>query len=412
MNLNTRWNAVSSLSLLDELLVDVAVRIQLSPTLHGVAVDHYEAIHNFIERVGSPLQGRVKMFYTQGSMAIGATIRSRDDDDLFDIDLVAELDLPDTTTPDAALDLLFDAINGEPGSKYHGKVLRQTRCVTVYYADMHLDVTPMFRNLHWQERGGFICHAHEEEGPAEHKFVEANPWGFAQWFQSQTPADTWFRQMFIEKAFAADSLVLERAEAHPVPDHQAVFAKPLAVIALQLMKRWVRINYEKRGATGRCLPSVVLSCSFATNSGANTSLADELVHQANALHDLLDNANRNSELIDVRNPRLWEDCLTDRWPGDLRVQRQFTDDLAVLIRELKVARITSEVNVLQKILVGLFGEKTTTTVIDEFYERGGAALDAGRSRVVAGSGVALAGMTKAPAEARTIASPKHRFFGD
>jgi glutathione S-transferase len=40
------------MSALDVFLAGVAVRIQLTPTDHQLAVDHYEAIHAWIERVG------------------------------------------------------------------------------------------------------------------------------------------------------------------------------------------------------------------------------------------------------------------------------------------------------------------------------------------------------------------------
>jgi hypothetical protein len=65
-------------------------------------------------------------------MAIRATILSRKRTDGFDIDIVAELILPPETSPAVVLDLLFEAINGPPGSRFHGKVERRTRCVTVY----------------------------------------------------------------------------------------------------------------------------------------------------------------------------------------------------------------------------------------------------------------------------------------
>ena len=73
MNYSPRWREAGKLALIDELLVDIAVRIQLTPTHHDDAVDHYRAINNHLDRDGSPLRGRVVRFYPQGSMAIGAT---------------------------------------------------------------------------------------------------------------------------------------------------------------------------------------------------------------------------------------------------------------------------------------------------------------------------------------------------
>ena len=125
------------------LLAETAIRVELPPSQHQLAVDRLAAVCKHIERPESPLHGRVTWFYPQGSMAIRATIKSRRRADGFDIDGVSELVLPPGTPPARALDLLFEAINGPPGSMYHGMVERQTRCITVRYADgMHLDITP------------------------------------------------------------------------------------------------------------------------------------------------------------------------------------------------------------------------------------------------------------------------------
>ena len=149
------------------LLAETAIRIELPPSQHRLAVDRYEAVSKHIERSDSPLNGRVIWFYPQGSMAIRATIKSRRRADGFDIDIVSELVLSPNTPPACgALDLLFEAINGPPDSMYHGMVERQTRCVTVQYADgMHLDITPSELLDERDPRRSHIFHAKPEERP-------------------------------------------------------------------------------------------------------------------------------------------------------------------------------------------------------------------------------------------------------
>ena len=97
----------------DLLLADIAIRVQLSRTNYNLAVSRYQAINDWLERDGSLLRGRVRLFYPQGSMAIGATIAARLTTDYFDIDLIAQLDLPATIAPQLALDLLYWSIRGE-----------------------------------------------------------------------------------------------------------------------------------------------------------------------------------------------------------------------------------------------------------------------------------------------------------
>ena len=72
-------------------------------------------------------------------MAIDATISIRGTDDEYDLDIVAALALEPDAAPDEVLDLLYCSVVGYPTSQ---EVERQTRCVTVRYADrMHLDIT-------------------------------------------------------------------------------------------------------------------------------------------------------------------------------------------------------------------------------------------------------------------------------
>ena len=72
----------------DILLADIAIRIQLSQTDYTKAVERYETINRWLERDQSPLRDRVRLFYPQGSMAIGAAIASRLTTDEFDLDIV------------------------------------------------------------------------------------------------------------------------------------------------------------------------------------------------------------------------------------------------------------------------------------------------------------------------------------
>jgi len=55
------------------------------------------AIEKHLERDGSPLKGKVRLFYQQGSVAIGATIRAKFRFEGFDIDIIVELVTPGMT---------------------------------------------------------------------------------------------------------------------------------------------------------------------------------------------------------------------------------------------------------------------------------------------------------------------------
>ena len=97
----------------EELLIDVAGRIQLSPTKHDQAVKHYEALCKHVDRVGSPLEGRVVICYPSGSFGIGAVIASRVKTQQHDVDVVIELNVRADSSPSLVLGTLYNAIRGE-----------------------------------------------------------------------------------------------------------------------------------------------------------------------------------------------------------------------------------------------------------------------------------------------------------
>ena len=72
---------------LDAILADIAVNIQLPPSLFEKATGRYEAVRDYAQRDGSPLRGRILRFYPQGSMSIDATISNRGTDDEYDLDM-------------------------------------------------------------------------------------------------------------------------------------------------------------------------------------------------------------------------------------------------------------------------------------------------------------------------------------
>lgn len=55
-------------SFADAMLMDVARRVQLSPTKHDEAQQHFEALCSYVDRSGSPLQDKVIACYPSPSI--------------------------------------------------------------------------------------------------------------------------------------------------------------------------------------------------------------------------------------------------------------------------------------------------------------------------------------------------------
>ena len=382
---------------LDLLYADIAIRVQLSQTAHDTAVQRYETIAAWLDRDGSPLAGRIDLFYPQGSMAIGAAIASGVTQDDYDLDMVLQA-VCRGLTPREVLDLLFIALSGEPGSCYYGKVKRRTRCVTVEYAAMHIDVTPAERLPGTLERESSIFHhKHPQNGGQR---IVANPFGFAEWFKQKTP-DTGFAEQYAERARAYEStLLVEAAETDSVPPSEPILRKPLAVVALQLLKRWRNVQYQKRG--GRRPPSIMMSKLVADAAGQTSTLSEEVRHQAQRMLAFFERAHQSRRCVHVQNPVCPRDVLTDRWPANLGDQAVFVKDLRKLVERLEQLEDCS-LDEIRRIMAALFGEGPTADAVENFVAHD---LRRRKRRHQRNGGrVALSGT------AAGIATSKHNFHG-
>lgn len=397
------------------LLAETAIRIELPPSLHQLAVDRYEAVRKHIERPNSPLHDRVTWFYPQGSMAIRATIKAKRREDGFDIDIVAEIVLQPGLTPAQVLDLLFQVINGPSGSMYHGMVERQTRCVTVFYADgMHLDITPSELLDEHDPRRSHICHAKPEEPPAEHWWPIMNSWAFCDWFNARTPVNILFEQAYAKRVQTLDKMrILADADVKPVPTHSTLEGgKSTAVVALQLLKRNRNIRYASR--KGRMPPSVMMAKFAGETLVPGASIAGALAAIAEAILTALEAAERDNALIDVRNPKCDDERFTDRWPENRAAQRTYIDDLKLLRRQL-AALMSDQLTLDQKrdLLVAMFGEGPAQSAIDDYAAMIGRAVESGQ-RTVAPTGKVLpiAGVAAPSIISSASAQPRgHTFYG-
>ncbi|MBN9048804.1 MAG: nucleotidyltransferase [Rhizobiales bacterium] len=397
------------------LLAETAVRIELPPSLHQLAVDRYAAVSKHAERPDSPLHDKVTWFYPQGSMAIRSTIKSHRRDDGFDIDIVAELLLHGALTPAQVLDLLFEAINGPPGSMYHGMVERQTRCITVRYADgMHLDITPSELLDAHDPRRSHIFHAKPGEPATHHRYLTMNSWAFCDWFNANTPVDLLFEQAYRKRALAFDQMrVLAEAEVKPVPGHSSTEAgKSASVVALQLLKRNRNMRYASRKGQ-RLPPSVMMACFSGHTSVPGSSISDALDTIAAVILEALERADRSNTLIDLRNPKCNNDRFTDRWPENAQAQRIYIDDLKLFRRQL-AAIMSDQLTLPQKrdLLVVMFGEGPAQSAVNDYAATLGQAVATG-SRKIAPSGKVLPIAAAAPAIITpSAAQPRsHTFYG-
>jgi hypothetical protein len=396
---------------LDRILAEVALSVQLPPSLHKKAKGRYSAVCKHLEAQPA-FNGQIEHFYSQGSMAIDATISTRGADDEYDLDAVAQLGGSfRSMEPLEILLALEKGLAGYPVTK----VVRQTRCVTLYYADqMHLDVTPSLRAYGAVDRESWITHAKGPDRSPEDHLVDMNAYGFADWYRERTPVETALakalrgRWMALDAAYAA-------AEVDEVPDQCEFGVKNTATLALQLIKRFRNIRYFDYD--GRIPPSVMLSYYAGMSAKAETSLSEMVIRQAKWIIGAIERASLYGRRLHVASPVCERDVFTDRWPSALAEQNAFADHLRDLVAGLEtVRRGDLFADRLMEWLRANFGSHVVTAAADRMADDIGATVQAGDHRYGRRGGLLLPSsglVTGVAAVSRPglVAARTHTFFG-
>ena len=399
--------------LVDSLLTGIAIRLQLSRTAYQEAEHRYGSIQHWIAREESPLHGLVSICYPQGSMAIQATVASRLSTDEHDLDVVAELSLPENVSPEIPLQLLYEAIRGRPGSRYRSMVRRRRRCVTVKYSNMHLDITPSVLLHSRPARESFIFD-HPQDLPKQFaQRIIANPYGFAEWFKERIQIDRAFADAYARQLLDYESAFQAHAPGgSTIPKQEPVEDKSISTIVLQLLKRWRNVKFESRA--GRWPPSVMLSTMVVDAQVTGTSLLGALAKCTHHIRDRFVAASNERIRIKVTNPVCKADCFTDRWPETFEDQELFLSDLDELVAKLRELGQGLPLDQIQRVLISLFGESPTRGVIDAFNRQSGDSIQTGRSKHDLGVGGFVIPSVAVPRQAtgrETRQTPKQTFYG-
>ena len=398
----------------DRLLAQIALELQLPPSLHDQVGGRYEAVRRKLESTPE-FENAIEHFYPQGSMAIDATISTHGTDDEYDLDIVAQLGGRfRRMSPLSILVELECALSDYPVSA----VKRQTRCVTLYYADkMHLDITPGFRASSGAERESLITHAKGPHASQEDRFVDMNAFGFAGWYRQRTPIEFRLAESFDRHwRSLGGQIALDEAQVDEIPDPERFTVKNTATLALQLLKRFRNIRYADYA--GRIPPSVVLSYYAALSARPNTRLCDMVIRIATWILGDIEDAVLNRRLLHVSNPLCPDDVFTDRWPESMSQQVEFAHHLKDLVQGLAALRRSE----LSADAVGVwlrnhFGARVVTKAADHVAQQIGSAIQGSthsysrKGRLLVPAAGRLLSAATASLAMPDSAARAHSFFG-
>jgi hypothetical protein len=359
---------------LDEMLLDVAIEIELTDNDRAIAERRYQRLKVHLERPESPLRGYLadasSQIYPQGSMSIGTAIVSGDNDDRYDLDTIVEIAVPADWTPEKVKEALFEALQDFPGVE---EIEKCTRCVQLRFANMHMDVTILDPKAEPRPpRQGAIFHVPDK---GRHVRVPSNPYGFSSWYRETIVAGGTFekairtrrgtgnrrsvlKENLVEKVLAAAQEKLPTVIPPALDSQQAV--------ALKLQKRYLNTRYARLKA--KRPPSIYFTKHSADVGFIETGLTDQLIALAQFTATQLRECIAKSSKPDERNPRYHEDRLNDRWPSTDQEMETCIKALDELAHGLHAAK-SMTLPEISKALAEMFGERISTAAYGSFVER-------------------------------------------
>lgn len=366
--------------LLDDLLQRVGEKLQISKTQRELAEQRYHAVGTWLSKDEDLFDEAEINIYPQGSLSIGTTVKplSRQE---YDLDLVCEInESHEGKDPIELLNKIEQRL--KDNEIYKDKVERKNRCIRLNYAnEFHMDILPAH-----PVGPGDTCVKVPDRKAEDWK--DSNPKGYTAWFEE--------RSNLLDKA-----LFEARAEIQPLPSDESVDRKAPIKRAVQLIKRYRDIYFEKD------LDSAPISIVLTTLAGheykGQVSVNETISHVLEQIVQLISTSDKR---LVVLNPSNKKEDLSERWEGKPELYQSFVN----FIKDFKVS--WKELNELQGLdeiadkLKQMFGENITNQVLREQA----AHLEKARSKkglAVVGSGILVAATTE-----KAVAVERNTFYGE
>jgi Second Messenger Oligonucleotide or Dinucleotide Synthetase domain len=329
----------SSIKTLDHILFNICEKVQLTPTQHQLARNHYMAVGDWLEKEGSPLAQFYPSIYPQGSLAMDTTNKPLTRSE-YDLDFVCEFNLsPEQIEPKYLVHLLAERLKAH--GVYTSMIEECERCIRLIYEhDFHLDIVPACS--HSELGQGQILIPDGNRG-----WRHTNPKGYLDWFAQRTRI----------------SWVLDSQE--PLDSPESTRNKAPLKLAIQLMKRYRDLSFRTNANSAPV--SILLSTLAANYYQGEYSVYD-------AVSNILGSIKREIQLnagrrITVRNPvNVFTEDFGERWDRDPGAYGLFVDwvnNFSLLWQKLPYAQGYQNLSALLK---QLFDEQTTEFALKEYAE--------------------------------------------
>jgi hypothetical protein len=320
---------------LNDLLIHIAVSLQLTPTQYRDAVRHYEAVARWLNAPDSPLARYAPSIFPQGSLRIGTTVRPIGRDE-YDLDLVCEfLAMLSFQDPLWVLDLVECRLRAH--GTYGPMVERMNRCVRLNFAgQFHLDILPGRPDAMLGGTHILVPDRRRED------WKPSNPKGYAAWFDQQAA----LRRVEMVRAI------------EPLPPPEGAEDKTPLQLAVQLFKRWRDVRYDDPDLAPI---SIVLTTLAGTHYLGEEHPLDAFAGIVRRIDDSMPTSGR----LRVYNPAHPAEDLSERWDANPAAYAAFVSGIRDLREKLSGAPSLVGLPRLREFLEALFGQDVATRAVRE-----------------------------------------------
>lgn len=367
-------------SQLDDLLIRICEKLQISEADHRKAEERYTAVGKWLAQEDSALAAYDPAIYPQGSLCIGTTVKPLAYQE-FDLDLVCQLNVDhNASDPIAVLNGVEQRLRQH--KTYAAMIERKNRCVRLNYAnEFHMDILPAAP--HGRDNGDKVK---VPDRKAE-EWKDSNPKGYAEWFRGRSE---YFR-LFAAKAENVD----------PLPDIESVESKPPLKKTVQLLKRYRDVSFKDKKVSEPI--SIVLTTLAGMHYKGDLAINESLTK---ILSGIVASIPTSRRLI-VLNPTNTAEDFSEKWDEDVAAYLEFVK----WVREFYSlwGRINSIQGIpdITKILQKMFGENVTNEALKEQTEF----VNKARQERLLGSMIKT-GTLASIAKPNSIPVKKNTFYGN
>lgn len=318
---------LSPSSALDDIVAQVCLTLQISPTQFDLARTHYEAVGEWLRTNGSPLALLKPRIYPQGGMALRTTVRPREREE-YDLDFVLEVSAA-LMNPMALYEMVAQRLATH--DVYRRKLERKKRCLRLNYEhDFHLDILPARPDA--VRQGSCI----EVPDTALRDWKPSNAIGYISWFER-----------------LCDFGVLLKASRQQAPLPPLLPESQLRVLreVVQLIKRRRDNAFAGNDLAPR---SIVLTTLAGQFYARQESLVGSLEQVLIAIETAIDRAHPRA--IEVRNPTNPDEVFSEAWATNPEAYRAFIGFIRDFRREVTALRLANGLLTIASLLDRMFGD--------------------------------------------------------